>query len=407
MKKSLVLAMAMALGVTASAYAANPFSDVPAGHWAYDSVAKLAAAGVVDGYADGAFAGDKLITRYEMAQIVAKAMAKGADCDKLAAEFADELDTLGVRVAKLEKAADAVTIAGQVRADYKTHNDGTKDSSVLRTRLWVTGQINDDWSYTGMLQSEQDFMNNSGDDSIALKRAYLEGKVGGVQVLAGKWNEFFYNANILDAWTEGVKMTYGDKVKVSAIVADNINGASKNADGVEYLNSPAGDLYAVNVATKVGAVDVSANYFYVDDAASVKNGLTLDVEEKEIYNVNVAFDVAKDVRFSYEYMWGDKDYNETVSKDGYWARVDYKGADASVPGSYGVHAQVFEQPINCYLSPTTDASTFTDGYEGWGVGVDYTLAKNIQLCVNYYDTQSIKFPGEKDEVLYSELYFFF
>ena len=36
MKKSLVLAMAMALGVTASAYAANPFSDVPAGHWAYD-----------------------------------------------------------------------------------------------------------------------------------------------------------------------------------------------------------------------------------------------------------------------------------------------------------------------------------------------------------------------------------
>ena len=114
MKKSLVLAMAMALGVTASAYAANPFSDVPAGHWAYDSVAKLAAAGVVDGYTDGAFAGDKLITRYEMAQIVAKAMAKGADCDKLAAEFADELDTLGVRVAKLEKGADAVKITGEV-----------------------------------------------------------------------------------------------------------------------------------------------------------------------------------------------------------------------------------------------------------------------------------------------------
>ena len=47
MKKSLVLAMAMALGVTASAYAANPFSDVPAGHWAYDSINKLAAAGAV------------------------------------------------------------------------------------------------------------------------------------------------------------------------------------------------------------------------------------------------------------------------------------------------------------------------------------------------------------------------
>ncbi|MFQ9934997.1 MAG: S-layer homology domain-containing protein [Phascolarctobacterium faecium] len=62
MKKSLVLAMAMALGVTASAYAANPFSDVPAGHWAYDSVNKLASAGIVDGY--GTFGGD-LMTRYK------------------------------------------------------------------------------------------------------------------------------------------------------------------------------------------------------------------------------------------------------------------------------------------------------------------------------------------------------
>ena len=81
MKKSLVLAMAMALGVTASAYAANPFSDVPAGHWAYDSVNKLAAAGIVDGYGDSTFGGDRLMTRYEMAQIVAKAMAKGANVD--------------------------------------------------------------------------------------------------------------------------------------------------------------------------------------------------------------------------------------------------------------------------------------------------------------------------------------
>ena len=82
MKKSLVLAMAMALGVTASAYAANPFSDVPAGHWAYDSVNKLAAAGIVDGYGNGTFGGDRLMTRYEMAQIVAKAMAKGANVDR-------------------------------------------------------------------------------------------------------------------------------------------------------------------------------------------------------------------------------------------------------------------------------------------------------------------------------------
>lgn len=132
--------MAMALGVTASAYAANPFSDVPAGHWAYDSINKLAAAGVIEGYGDATFGGDKLMTRYEMAQIVAKAMAKGVNVDKLAAEFADELDNLGVRVANLEKKADNVKISGQVRASYKDADKAGSESR-LRTRLILSGAV--------------------------------------------------------------------------------------------------------------------------------------------------------------------------------------------------------------------------------------------------------------------------
>jgi hypothetical protein len=126
MKKTLVFAMAMALGVSATAFAANPFSDLPAGHWAYASVAKLAAAGIVDGYPDGTFKGDRTMTRYEMAQIVAKALAKGAigADDKLVGEFADELDNLGVRVAKLEKKSDNTKIAGYVRASYQDVRGG-------------------------------------------------------------------------------------------------------------------------------------------------------------------------------------------------------------------------------------------------------------------------------------------
>src|SRR5574344_2634835 len=124
MQKSLVLAMALAMGLSATALAANPFSDVPAGHWAYGSIAKLAAAGIVDGYGDGTYRGDRLMTRYEMAQIGARGMAKGANVDRLASEFADELDSLGVRVAKLEKKSDNVRITGQARysyADYTGH----------------------------------------------------------------------------------------------------------------------------------------------------------------------------------------------------------------------------------------------------------------------------------------------
>ncbi len=409
MKKSLVLAMAMALGVTASAYAANPFSDVPAGHWAYDSVAKLAAAGVVDGYADGAFDGDKLMTRYEMAQIVAKAMAKGADCDKLAAEFADELDTLGVRVAKLEKGADAVKITGQARFDYRDSNSAWSKAvwgdtaASIRTRLWVNGQINDDWSYTAMLQATQDFMDNASNDDVALKRAYVEGKLGGVKVLAGHWNEFDYNANIADIFVDGAKFTYGDDVKVSFMVSQ------PNSTGcyVPVTNQSSDWLYVASLSSKIGAVDAAFNYFKAD-AASV-DGTTANFDGKEIYNINLGVGIAKDLHLSYEYMWGDKKYNKEVSKDGFVARLDYKGADASVAGSYGVHAQWFDQPINAFLSPTTDATQFTEhgGYEGWNLGVDYTLAKNIQLCVNYYDTEAKADSKLDDQVWYSELYFFF
>ena len=405
MKKSLVLAMAMALGVTASAYAANPFSDVPAGHWAYDSVAKLAAAGVVDGYADGAFDGDKLMTRYEMAQIVAKAMAKGADCDKLAAEFADELDNLGVRVAKLEKATDNVKITGQVRFDYRDSSSAWSrtywgdTAASIRTRLFVNGAINDDWSYTGMFQNTQNLRDSDAENNAELKRVYLEGKIGGVEVLAGRWNEFFWNANVLDYFIDGARFTYGDKVKVGFM-------AGKLSKDSGYVGACEGDFLAARVESKIGPVDASFNYFKADKAGWLDAANTVD--EKEIYNINLGMDVAKDLHLSYEYMWGDKEYNKEVSKDGFVARLDYKGADASVAGSYGVHAQWFDQPVNAYLSPTTDATQFNEngGYEGWNLGVDYTLAKNIQLCVNYYDTEA-KIGSEDDEVLYSELYFFF
>ena len=80
MRKNLVAALAAALTIGAASTtfaAANPFSDVPRDHWAYDAVAQLAADGVVEGYGDGTYRGDRNITRYEMAQMVAKAMAKG------------------------------------------------------------------------------------------------------------------------------------------------------------------------------------------------------------------------------------------------------------------------------------------------------------------------------------------
>ena len=77
MKKSIVSALTTALAVGAASTtfaAANPFSDVPSDHWAYDAVTTLAKDGVIEGYGDTTFKGNQNITRYEMAQMVAKAI---------------------------------------------------------------------------------------------------------------------------------------------------------------------------------------------------------------------------------------------------------------------------------------------------------------------------------------------
>ena len=421
MKKSLVLAMAMALGVTASAYAANPFSDVPAGHWAYDAVNKLAAAGVVDGYPDGTYGGDKLMTRYEMAQIVAKAMAKGANVDKLAAEFADELDSLGVRVANLEKKADNVKITGQARFSYKDlSGDVDGDGAALRTRLWVTGQINEDWTYTGMFQNTQDFSNEEGDEDVVLNRAYLNGRLGGLDVQAGRWDEVLFTGNVLDSYLDGIKVSYGDKVKVFGLAA---KGASHQDDNVDYLFDSEDRLYVAGVEADFGAVNAYAAYLETDasyDAQYVDNGENMD---KEIWNVGVSYNFAPDFVLAAEYMRGNEDYFDT-DKDGWWADLAWKGASADEPGSYGLHVGYFDQSANAYLSPTTDgfvagtwddatgkvlearSDVFRTGYKGWNVGASYTFAKNIVGVVNYYDFES-KEGGIDAETIFSELYFTF
>ncbi len=60
-----VAAASLIVGSAASGFAAaNPFEDVPADHWAYDAVAQLAADGVIEGYGDGTYRGDREITRY-------------------------------------------------------------------------------------------------------------------------------------------------------------------------------------------------------------------------------------------------------------------------------------------------------------------------------------------------------
>ena len=410
MKKSLVLAMAMALGVTASAYAANPFSDVPAGHWAYDAVNKLAAEGVVDGYPDGTYGGDKLMTRYEMAQIVAKAMAKGANVDKLAAEFADELDSLGVRVANLEKKADNVKITGQIRASYKdVDGDSNSNKIGLRSRLWVEGQVNEDWTYTAMLQNDRNMTSadpDDDDDRLDLNRAYVDGRIGGVQVHAGRWDEVTFTGNVLDSYIDGVKVSYGDKVKVFGLVGKGADSGSDGHDANWYIEESGDRLYVVGVTADMGAVDAYAAYFETDSSYKLAPGA--DNMDKEIWNVGVNYNFAPDFVLSGEYMRGNEDYYDT-DKDGWAVDLAWKGASADEPGSYGLHVGYMDQSANAYLSPTSDgfdSSVFDAGYKGMVYGASYAFAKNIVGVFNYYDFED-KESGADADTMFTELYFTF
>ncbi len=420
MKKSLVLAMAMALGVTASAYAANPFSDVPAGHWAYDAVNKLAAEGVVDGYPDGTYGGDKLMTRYEMAQIVAKAMAKGANVDKLAAEFADELDSLGVRVANLEKKADNVKITGQIRASYKDV-DGDKNGHAgqLRNRLFVNGAINEDWTYTGRLQNIQTYTNESGDDDLEMNWAFVSGRVGGVKVDAGRMD--FSYSDVVDMRADGVKLVYGDDVKLTGwaykAASDNyvsgsqfdkeIFGDDGKGNAKDTLVESGDRFYTVGVEANIGVVDTAVRYYNADNWRN-----------QEIWEAAVAGEVVKDLTLKGAYFYGDADDVDSLDNNGWLVGLAYRGAKASEPGSWGLYANWNDRPFATYLIPTSmsgyaDAPYASlaeavngDGYEGLEVGANVTLAKNIVAGVKYFDFEQRE--GNKDaQTLWSEVIFTF
>jgi len=144
MKKMLaVVATASLVAVAAPAFAANPFSDVPMNHWAYDAVEQMAAKGILEGYPNGTFKGNRAMTRYEIAQMVARMMANGvggADADKLKKlidEFAPELEALGVKVdgfdgrlSKLEKGMGGWHISGELQFDYNGFKKDFRENKV-------------------------------------------------------------------------------------------------------------------------------------------------------------------------------------------------------------------------------------------------------------------------------------
>ena len=415
MKKTLLLAAVMALGVNAGVYAANPFSDVPAGHWAYDAVNKLAAEGVIEGYPGGTYGGDRLMTRYEMAQITAKAMAKGANADRLAAEFAGELDSLGVRVAKLEKKSDNVRITGQIRYEYGDRGGDLKEKNSkvgsiaqhrLRTRIFVNGNINEDWTYTGRFENNQSLKNSSGDDTLKFNQAYVSGRLGGVKVIAGKTDHYAGNGFIYDDTAEKIELSYGKDVKLTA-----------------YYGIPTDygydKMWGASVGGKVGNLSLSAGYDKFQDALNEIQGYGVPNSAEKgtdngIWNLSANYKFG-DFTLAATYLDSDIDLRDNskykdVDTNGYVVGLNYKGADKNKPGSWGLFANYYAQGAGTFVAHTMypgDWGYYMDeGFKGYMVGGGVTIAKNMVYQLHYYDLEG-KESGLDDQVLWSRLQIMF
>ncbi|WP_293556956.1 hypothetical protein, partial [Phascolarctobacterium sp.] len=346
---------------------------------------------------------DKLMTRYEMAQIVAKAMAKGANVDKLAAEFADELDNLGVRVASLEKKADNVKITGELRYHYKDDGaDINGYATELRSRIWVKGQINDDWTYTGMLENIQNLKDDKGNEDTKFQRAYVNGKLGGVAVQAGRYHAKWSEGNVYDNRFDGIQAAYGKDVKLVAGYgkAAQLNGVN-DAVTAKYN---AKDTYYAELSGKVDKLSLAAGYYNFEDVKEVK-----DVDDT-VWTVaaNYAFD--KNFKLGAMYLNGDQDKYDG-DDDGFVVTASYKGAKAAKVGSWGLVAKYYDQGFSTYIDHTMNgyadkyAST-TEGFKGYSVAANYTFAKNIVGQVEWYDLEAKE--GTKDaQTLWSQVVFTF
>lgn len=233
-KICVVFASVAVLAMAGSAFAAaNPFADVPQGNWAYDAVAQLAADGIVAGYPDGAFKGAQPATRYEVASVVARALAKvdvtkanKQDLEmlkKLTLEFKDELDALGVkvdkidgRVAALEEGVGGWKLTGNFVFDAKWDDedgaynlDGNKNQfEFADAHINLAKTIDEKNSvFTRFTWDRTANMYGITDNNVKIDRMYWNGALSdkwnvrvGRQAMDWELDEGLRNANENDSW---------------------------------------------------------------------------------------------------------------------------------------------------------------------------------------------------------------
>ena len=374
-----IFAATAVLGVT-TAFAANPFSDVTPDSWAYQAVSQLANAGIVNGYPDGTFKGQNNITRYEMAQMVAKAMAnqdranaeQQAMINRLADEFSNELNNLGVRVARLEDRVGNVKVTGDARLRYRDaeHANSKFDA---RARLQFNAKVNDRTDAVVRVASknfELGDATNGSNVGVSVDRAYVNHKFGErVSVKAGRFNQVLGGGLAFDGTFDGVQFNAGnDKVNAQVAYGYAVSGAAEG-----YTKDQNVTNVLVNLNGKVGKhTMVGGFYDRVNQDSGVKN----------IYGFNA------DANFDKVWVGGEWLKASNLDESQAWtAGVGFGNYDIKKQGTWGVKGQYFDQKANAPIVDTTWNHGYNDTYtknaKGWMATVDYALQNNVGLSAYY------------------------
>lgn len=420
MKKTLVstLTTAFIIGAASTTFAAaNPFSDVPADHWAYDSVAQLKDAGIIEGYTNGDYMGNSTMTRYEMAQIVAKAMtrldsadeANKARIDKLAAEFSDELANLGVRVSNLENKVDNLTWSGFVRYEWNnTHDQGRDDrdnnNSNIKLRMVAAMNVNDNWTAYGRLESDHN-MDSNKSDNTEFNRAWVQGEYDNLTIKFGKFEAFeeVTHGLLVDDAISGAEVTFGKNVQV------NLAAGRWDANIVDENDEDGKATYLSGSVRYVGdKLDAGVGYHEWRNLKGNMKEFIRDGEDK-ISAVNVGAGYKFDDNFAVQADYAHfKDvYLDSFNKNAYNFQVNYKGADQEVPGSFGLFAAYRKTNVKANTLATTADTAQFGAQKGWVIGGDYTFTKNVVGFVEYFHGKRYDDGKRNFNALYGKVEFLF
>ena len=424
-KRTALLALAFA-ALSATAFAADgadSFSDVPKDHWSYEALDYLAKNGVIEGYTDGTFQGNRTMSRYEMAAITARAMqASNLDIgarsvlEKLEKEYGSELATLRAQVEqntedirKNREAIERFKVHGFVRTQYdydKNTDADTLDRSSNRfyMDLRLDMKVNDIWTVKaqsetnrhyndGHLRSENAMNDNaqqtwSGHDGN-FQRIWVEAQQDGRWLNLGRaWRGLGFQNVLFGNESDGFQ--FGIPIKGTNLTASGFWMASTGAGNKESLYGvglwgAVGHNFDINVAYARSSLGKNESYTsgLIDhyEADPVTHRVFPVYRDNDRTNprsygyvVSAATNVAKNVRVIGDYVQTDADeQNKSVA-----LRLNYKGTKLDDVGSFGVYARYVRYGANGWLAGDDEWGSTWNGTKGWIVGFKYVPWKNVE-----------------------------